>query len=263
VKQEVELRRTFDQVATDYDRVRPGYPVDLVDDIVSRSALSSGARILEIGCGTGLATLPFAERGFTMLCLDIGEHLVALSKNKFRDFPNVEIKLSSFEEWSSPENRFDLIMSASAFHWVDPDVGYSKIFQLLQPSGSVAIFTHYHPPPFEGFFDEVQNIYQRIVSEWEDPRSNPPLDEFIEERRKAIDQSALFQPVTVRKYPWSKEFTTDEYIMLLNTFSGHRALEDDRREVLFSSIADLIDQEYGGRITRPYLTTLYHAEKVN
>ncbi len=142
-----KLREIFDQVALDYDEVRPGYPADLVEDIIRLSDLPPNARILEVGCGTGIATLPFAVRGYSILCLDIGAQLLAVAGRNLEKFENVDTELVSFEEWKPETRRFDLFMSASAFHWVDPEVGYPKAAGVLKPSGSMAIFTHYHPAP--------------------------------------------------------------------------------------------------------------------
>ena len=83
------LRGIFDQAAQDYNEVRPGYPQLLVDDIIALSHLPAGGRILEIGCGTGQATLPFARRGYAMFCLDIGKDLAAIAARKCMPFPNL------------------------------------------------------------------------------------------------------------------------------------------------------------------------------
>lgn len=254
-----QLKEMFNQVALDYDEVRPGYPSDLVEDIIRLSGLPEDARILEVGCGTGIATRPFAERGYSILCLDIGAQLLALAEKNLKAFENVAMELVSFEEWEPEGQRFDLCMSASAFHWIETGVGYPKVASVLKPSSSMAIFTHYHPTPLTGFFEEVQTVYQRIVPEWKNPADNPPIEQFIAKRTAAIDDCAVFQPVTVRQYPWAKDFNTEQYLKLLNTYSGHRALEENRRSALFQGIADVIDKNYNGTVVRPYLSVLYFA----
>ncbi|MBI2952658.1 methyltransferase domain-containing protein, partial [bacterium] len=83
------LRTVFDQAALDYDAVRPGYPEELIEDVVAISLIPKGGRILEVGCGTGQATLPFARRGYSMLCLDIGKNLAAIAAQKCCQYPQV------------------------------------------------------------------------------------------------------------------------------------------------------------------------------
>ncbi|HEY3232571.1 MAG TPA: class I SAM-dependent methyltransferase [Roseiflexaceae bacterium] len=96
---EVSRRIIFDQVARDYDAIRPGYPAELIDDIVALSALHTVGHILEVGCGTGQATLPFAQRGYAILCLEIGAEMVAIAREKFRPYPKVRFQIVTFEDW--------------------------------------------------------------------------------------------------------------------------------------------------------------------
>jgi SAM-dependent methyltransferase len=86
-KRPISFRTSFNQVADDYHAVRPSYPPSLIKDVVSLAAIPSAGRILEIGCGTGQATIPFAERGYHMVCLDIGPALAALAEQKCRPYP--------------------------------------------------------------------------------------------------------------------------------------------------------------------------------
>lgn len=255
------LRTIFDQAALDYDEVRPGYPAELIEDVISISAIPKDGRILEIGCGTGQATVPFARRGYSMTCLDIGKELAALAAQKCRQYPKVHIQPISFEDWKPEENAFDLVMSATAFHWIPPEVGYPKAAKVLKDSGYIAIFSNEHPTPYTDFFHAVQEVYQRVVPEWNDPRTRPSTDERIRSTAAYINGTGLFEPVLVRRYPWTKDYTTEEYLKLLNTYSGHRSLEESKRLRLFREIGELIENEYGGTITRPYLAVLYIAKK--
>src|SRR5262245_17855886 len=117
------FRTGFDQVAAEYDAIRPGYPEPLIEDIISMSNLPADGLILEVGCGTGQATIPFAQRGYHMTCLDIGAALAALAAQNCRAYPEVQIQVASFETWEGNPDTFDLIISATAFHWIPPEVG--------------------------------------------------------------------------------------------------------------------------------------------
>ncbi len=261
MSEKAPLRTIFDGVAHDYDEVRPGYPEELIEDIISISDIPQGGRILEIGCGTGQATIPFAKRGYSMLCLDIGKELVAIACENCRQYPNVQIRNTSFEGWESEINSFDLVMSATAFHWIPPEIGYPKVAQVLKKSGYMAIFRHHHPTPYTGFFQAVQKVYQSVVPEWKDPSDGPSTEEEIRTTEDYINRIGLFEKVLVKQYPWSKTFDKVQYLKLLNTFSDHRNLEESRRLELFTGIGTLIEKEFGGTITRPYLSVLYLAKK--
>jgi ubiquinone/menaquinone biosynthesis C-methylase UbiE len=150
--------RTFDQAARDYDEVRPGYPEELIEEVISVSGIPEGGRILEVGCGTGQATVPFARRGYRMLCLDVGGNLLALAEERCRAYPGAEFLNASFEEWEPGGETFDLLVSATAFHWIPPEIGFPKAARVLGDSGHIALFWNMHPRPFTGFFEEVRRF---------------------------------------------------------------------------------------------------------
>lgn len=259
----------FNQTPQDYDAVRPSYPTELIEDVIALSAIPERASILEIGCGTGQATILFARRGaadtggYAMLCLDIGKDLAAIAAHKCDPYPNVTIQIASFEDWQPKGQTFDLAISATAFHWIPAQTGYTKIAQILKPRGSMALFWNRHPTPFTGFAVRVQQVYQRVVPEWGDPGKRPSTNEWIRARETSINKSGLFEPVLVKQYPWAKAYSTESYLRLLNTYSDHLALDERKRQKLFEGIGELIEREYGGIITRPYLSVLYIAQKID
>jgi SAM-dependent methyltransferase len=147
IQQPSTFRTSFDQAAADYDAVRPGYPPALIHEILNFARLSANGRILEIGCGTGQATIPFAQRGYQMTCLDIGPELAALVAKNCKPYPNVQIQVTSFEDWRPEPDKFDLVIAATAFHWIAPEIAYPKVARLLRETGALAIFSNEHPPP--------------------------------------------------------------------------------------------------------------------
>jgi len=255
------LRATFNRAAREYNAIRPGYPDALIEDIITRSGIPEGGKVLEIGCGTGQATLPFARRGYRILCLDIGANMLAVAKENLKAYPNVSFRHTSFEDWPARLGVFDLVFSATAFHWVPPGIGFPKAALALKPGAALAVFSNQHPRPFYGFFEEVQAIYRQYVPEWNDPTERPSTMDEIRSHAAYIEGTGLYQPVTVHTYPWNQTYSTEEYLRLLNTYSAHLHLEESRRRLLYQAIADLIERRYNGQIDRPYLAVLYLAMK--
>ena len=255
------LKSSFDQVAEEYDVIRPGYPDGLIEDVVRLSGIPAGGDLLEIGCGTGQATLPFARRGYSILCLDIGPDLLAIAANKHQGYPHIHFKNVSFEEWPLEPGRFDLVYSATAFHWIPIEVGYPKAALALKPGGALAIFLNEHPRPYHGFFAEVQSVYDRHVPEWRLRDDRPATDIKVRAQADAIRAIGLFASVESYNYSWMHTYTTSEYLSLLNTYSDHRNLGEIRRLKLFQAIGDLIEQRYGGKVEKPYLSVLHLARE--
>lgn len=260
-----KLRTTFDGAALLYDEVRPGYPEELFEDVVSLSGIPAGGRILEIGCGTGQATVPFARRGYGILCVELGENMTAVARSNLERYPLAEVRFGDFERWPLQRGAFDLAISATAFHWLDPEVAYPKVAGALADRGALGLFwnEHVHSDAGGDFFGEVQKIYNREAPEIVGPEDykGPPRPDEVPDRTPEIESSGLFDEITTRHYQWDQPYDAYGYLRVLNTYSGHRNLQDDTRARLFSGIADLIDSRYGGRIVKGYLTTLYVAHR--
>jgi SAM-dependent methyltransferase len=245
------LRTTFEQVPELYARARPSYPPRLFDDLVALARLPVGARIVEIGCGTGQATLPLAERGFAVTCVELGARLATIARQKLAGFPAVDVVVADFDTWETAE-RFDGAVAFTSFHWLDPETRFARVASLLRPGGVLAVTSTSHVAGGDDFFVDVQADYREVVPE--DTASHeggprPPDD--IEGLR--FDEE-LFEPVARHRYVWDVAYDADAYIAVLTTYSGHRALDAARREELFTRIRRRIEPRGGVRKT--YLATL-------
>jgi SAM-dependent methyltransferase len=136
------LGRVFNEVPELYDRVRPTYPADLFADLVTITGLDDQSSVLEVGCGTGQATRWLAQFGCAVRAVELGADMAALARQRLASFPNVEIETSSFEDWDDRGRRFDVLLSASAWHWVDPSIGWRRAREVLRPGGWMALLGH-------------------------------------------------------------------------------------------------------------------------
>jgi SAM-dependent methyltransferase len=260
----LQLSTTFDGDALLYDAVRPGYPEALFDDVVSLSGIPLRGRILEIGCGTGQATVPFARRGYRILCVELGENLAVVARRNLAAYPRVEVQSGDFEEWTLEAGTFDLAVSATAFHWLDPAVAYPKVARALRPGGAGPLLERARPKRRErGLLRAAQRVYEREAPEIvkpDDYKGRPQPHE-LPDRTAEIEASGLFDGVIRRDYRWDETYDAEGHLSILNTYSGHRSLNDASRERLFIGIRDLIEREHGGRIVKGYLTTLYFVRR--
>jgi SAM-dependent methyltransferase len=249
------LRATFDRAAGTYGAARPAYPDELFHDLVDIADLRQGARLLEVGCGTGIATRPLAERAFSIVCVELGSHLAGVARRNLAGLP-VEVHTSSFEAWEGRPSSFDLVYAATAWHWIDPEIGYAKARRLLRPGGHLALWRagHAFPPDYDPFFAEIQAVYDAIgeghPGEWPPDRPEDVPDDTGE-----IEASGLFNVIEVRRYVWALAYTRDEYIALLDTFSDHINMAPAKRERLYSWIR----QRAGEPVTRHWQAILHVA----
>ncbi|MDX3745532.1 class I SAM-dependent methyltransferase [Streptomyces sp. AK08-02] len=256
------LRDTFDEVAELYDRARPRYPRGLVDDLARAAGLGPGSRVLEIAPGTGQLTVPLAALGCALTAVELGPSLAAVARRNLRTFPLAEVTVADFEHWPLPAEPFDLVVCATAFHWLDPAVRLPRMARALRPGGLLALVTTHHVKGGTvDFFERVQRCYEM----W-DPATPPDLRQ-VDEADTATDireleNSEYFDRVTVRRHARDIAYSVDEYIDVLLTYSGHRALDAPSRAGLLADIRDLVETRYGGRLTKRYLHELITATRV-
>jgi SAM-dependent methyltransferase len=255
------LGRLFDEVAELYDRVRPEYPDQLFADLVAITGIDATSSVLEVGCGTGKATRSLATVGCQVTAVEPGPAMAAVAHQQLADSPNVEVEVSSFEDWDDRGRRFDVLVAASAWHWVDPSIGWPRARELLRPGGWMALLGHVvvRRPGEPEVYGETVELHERFCPghpAW----GHPPLEDEV----RATDQGwgevtepgPLFGDTIVRWYPVVQWFDGDGFADLLRTTSIYRGLDGDVRERLLDAIARHIRTHMGDRVPRRYLGVL-------
>ncbi len=257
------LKVTFDTVADRYHSARPDYPDGLYAALISAAGLQPGDRLLEVGSGTGKASVPLADRGFALTCLEPGLSLAATARRNLARYPFAQVVGQAFEDWqpSEPE-RFDLVFAATAWHWIDPAVGYRLAWRWLRPGGHLAVFEAGHVFPADGdpFFRELQEVYDEIgegmpAGTWHFAPGEQPG------HRAAIDGSGLFTVTFERHFDWEISYTAPEYIALLETFSSHIAMAGWQRDRLYGEIRRRLAARPDGKVRRHWGAVLQVAAR--
>ncbi|KAE9365767.1 putative methyltransferase [Stipitochalara longipes BDJ] len=257
------LRATFTENAELYDRIRPRCPPALFNDLETLARLGPQSRVLEIGPGTGQATLPLAQLGCSVLAVELGAEMAVVARRNLSSFPNVEIAISTFEDWPLPEQKFDLVVSANAFHWIDKKVRMSKAADALREGQGVLaiISTHHIKAGTEAFFDEVQRLYEEHGLA-PAPGLFLPAAQDIPKDASDFEREKRFREVEFRRYKWDQSYSTSEYLDLLSTYSNHHILSPDAKERFLKEVAKLIDNKFQGRITKGYMVQLAIAHRL-
>jgi SAM-dependent methyltransferase len=256
------LRTTFDSAARLYHKARPDYPERLYDELVRLAGLHPGDRLLEVGCATGKATIPLARRGFAITCVELGPELAAEARLNLAGLGDVDVVTAPFETWSPGPAQFDLVFAATAWHWVDPAVKYRRAWDALRPGGHLAIWeaTHVFPAGGDPFFTEIQDIYDEI-GEGLPPGAIRREPGQLPESTGEILASGLFRDVEVRHFDWEISYDAAGYIGLLDTFSGHIAMDGWQRDRLYGEIRRRLAARPDGRLRRGWGAVLHVASR--
>jgi SAM-dependent methyltransferase len=248
-----EFGSVFDDVAAEYDAVRPSYPAELIDSALEAGSLDSRSAVLEIGSGTGKLTELLVERGLRVRGIEPGANLVAAARKRIGHPEAVQFDVARFEDAELSEDTYDAVFSATAFHWVDPKVGWAKVASLLKPNGVLALLTYIdlydeRSTALEHDFLEVLREYApAIARDWSHPRTHEALIAGASERATnasevwdwimegmhamAVPEAAtLFDGVQLETAVSLGEQTADEVLALLRTTSLYFMVEPARRQ---------------------------------
>jgi SAM-dependent methyltransferase len=242
-----------------------------VNAAIASGGLGAASKILEIGCGTGKLTELLVDRGLRVHAVEPGANLVEAARRRIGDSAAVEFEIAKFEDAEIADGAYDAVFSATAFHWVDPEIGWPKVARILAAGGLFALLTHV------GLEDEderseamerelIELLIAYTSGKPEDWKLSPPFDEFLADARArsaditdawdwimsrgrhalAVPEAApLFADVQVDGRLLRDEYTADQVIAHMRTTSLWFMVDADRREAFEGDYRSLIER-YGG-----------------
>lgn len=238
----MDKRLLFNEDVINYDKMRPRYCRQLFKDIIEYADISDKKSAIEVGCGSGQATKPFLDTRCSVTAIELGEKFTIYTKEKFREYDNFHIINSSFEDYNFDNTRYDLLYSATAFHWIKPEIAYTKAMQMLKHGGTLALF--WNKPSFsmknDSLFNEIEDVYAEYF------HSNvTKVSEKIRQQKYTTIQKTIsdygFTNIKLKLYNNERRMTGIEYVNLLNTYSDHRALPKNTRIKFYDKIRDIIE----------------------
>jgi len=255
-----ERSRLFGQQAEAYDRFRPSYPDAVIDELLGPEP--GGLEVLDVGCGTGIASRLMAQRGAKVLGVELAPRMAAIARGH-----GVEVEIAAFEGWDAAGRTFDRVTSAQAWHWLDLPVATAKAASVLRPGGRLGLIWNagYQPDDLADALDEV---YAKVV-----PRGGHRLFRGYAADRSSDMKTGLgseidavsavrdFGAPTEKWFPWTRTYRRDEWLDQLVSRSDHAALEAAVRDRLFEAIGAAID-DYGGSFVMNFETVLITATRL-
>jgi SAM-dependent methyltransferase len=229
---------SFGSVAEQYDRFRPTYPASLIDDLAGLRP----AKVLDVGCGTGKVAVSLAERGLSVLGVEVDERMAEVARGH-----GIDVQVAAFESWDNAGRTFDLITCGDAWHWIDPARGVAKTADVTETGGTIARFwtTALLSEPAIAAFDPIYRTYApEIARVWRPSESTP---RFHASRRDPVAASEAFSPTEMRTYQWERRLSSDEWVGMAATISDHQRLGPERLQTLLQSLRKAAD-ELGGAI---------------
>jgi SAM-dependent methyltransferase len=256
--------RSFNEVAELYLAVRPGYPGAAIDDLVDLAGLRGGGRALEVGAGSGQLTVPLAERGLRVVALEPGADTALIARRRLATFPRVRVEEVRLEDWPLEASAFDLVISASAWHWIDQEPGFGIAHDALRPHGVIALLWNVAVagPGSIALHEVVQPAYVRWAPELGEEYELTEPDR-ADHDGDGLRDTPLFNEFQIHRYPWREQYTADRYVDLLRTFSDHIVLPSAVAASLLADIRDRIERNLGGVVVVDRVTVMKTAHRAS
>ena len=250
----------FDEQAERYDRCRPAYPDALIDELLGPEP--AGLDVLDVGCGTGIASRQMAQRGAKVLGVEPAPRMAEIARSH-----GIDVEISAFEEWDAADRSFDRVTSAQAWHWLDLPLATSRAASVLRPGGSLCLFWNAGWQP-DGLADALEAVYASVVPSgghrmfrgYAADRSIDAKTE-LESVLDAVSATTDFGALTMRWFPWTRAYRREEWVEQLHSRSDHTALEHDVLDRLLDGIAAAID-DHGGSFVMSFETILVTATRL-
>jgi SAM-dependent methyltransferase len=255
-----ERSKLFDQEADCYDRCRPNYPDAVIDDVVGPNAV--GRTVLDVGCGTGIASRQMAQRGARVLGVEAGPRMAAIARRH-----GIDVEVGAFEDWDPSGRIFDRVTSAQAWHWLDMPIATAKAASVLQPGGRLCLIWNAGCHP-DDLADELARVYAIVLpggvhQVFRGYAANRSTDvkSGLTSVVDAIKGVPEFGPATTAWFPWTRHYRRDQWLEQLRSRSDHTALEPSVQGRLFDAIGTAID-DHGGSFVMSFETALISATRL-
>jgi SAM-dependent methyltransferase len=255
-----ERSRLFDQQAEAYDRFRPTYPDAVIDELLG--PVPGGLDVLDVGCGTGIASRQMAQRGARVLGVDLGPRMAEIARGH-----GIAVEVAAFEGWDPAGRTFDRVTSAQAWHWLDLHTATAKAASVLRPDGRLCLIWNAGCQP-AALADALGEVYASVV-----PRGghrvfrgyaadqSTDLRSGLDSEMDAISAAPGFGAPTTKWFPWTRAYQRDEWLDQLLSRSDHTALNPEVLNRLLEDVGAAID-DYGGSFIMDFETALITASRL-
>lgn len=253
---------SFDKFAQTYDDVRPKYPKQLYKDIKNFCSISQNTNLLEIGTGSGIATKAIAELGSQIVTVEPGDNLIKVAQSNLSNFNNIKFVCDTFENCKFKDQQFDIILSATTFHWLEKESKYKDCYSYLKDNGFLILFWNSFCRENTKIMKQIDEIYAKNLSDTYESKNDVNtgvLDKIIK-REKELIENEMFYLAALKRYKTEYVYDSNSYVELLKTYPKIIKLDTETRNKFLAEIKTVI-KENGNQIKIPILTSLYILRK--
>jgi SAM-dependent methyltransferase len=228
--------RSFGAVAGEYERGRPNYPADAVDEMISVLGLHRDSTVIDLAAGTGKLTRALTPRFRRVIAI---EPLRGMLDQLRVSLPEVEAMEGTAEAMPLPDASADAVFAAQAFHWFANEDALDEIVRVLRPAGGLGLIWNISPwetreGPWFGALDDLLDSGPADLSvarghasgAWRDP----------------VDADERFEPLAHASFPHAQRLTREDFLASLLSRSYMAMLKPDERRAVFADVERLLER---------------------
>lgn len=208
--------RSFGRLATEYDRLRPGYPPEVLRSVV-------GTVVVDVGAGTGKLTAALARSGRRVVAVEPDPGMRAVLAD--RRLPDVEVVDGAAERLPLGSGTASAVVYGQSWHWAEPLAAAAEARRVLVDDGQLLLLANM-PDLGVDWVRELNGLAGL-------PRELPDVTPFDVEG---------FSADGVTRVPWEQSLSADELVALFSTFSRVSTREPADRERVLRAIRSLLEE---------------------
>lgn len=244
----------YSSVVQTYNLVRPEYSASLIAQLINTAKFPANANILEIGAGSGKATVHFAQLGYGLTCLEPNPGFCQILAKNCQSYSQVKIINRAIEEWSVQLNYFDFVLAANAWHWLNPTIAESKIYQCLKADGKLILLWNMSPQLDYSLYRKLEPVYQIHAPQLVRYETEQTQREILAELGNIMLASGKFRELRQLIVPCSLNYSAKKYLLLLSTFSPYLNLTENVRQNLWNALNSIFTQNNINQLNLSFLS---------
>lgn len=244
-----------------YAAHRAPYVPAMIDVACEQLPPVAEAHLLEVGSGPGNATQHFVEQGYQLTCVEPNTTACEFARERFQNYPNVEIINSTFEEWDAPAEQFDGAIASTSFHWLHPDIRCKKMYELLKPDGKIILLWNTAPQPIPEIYQYLHPLYEQFIPLLAHHDNLAIQQHNLEEISQSLLASNYFCDLTLHHVTKTLLYKSEDYLSLLTTISPYIALEKAIKDQFFAELRQVFQTYHIEEIPTRYMCAAHIAHK--
>ncbi len=251
----------YSEVAQAYERTRPRYPAKILAHLQEIAQLHSLKAVLEIGAGPGIASIEFAKMGVDMICLEPSLPACKLAQQKCAAYPNVQFINTTFEDWELTNQKFDLVVATTSFHWLTPEIRTQKTAAALKEDGLLILLWNTPPQLNYKVYQALTDIYQNHAPELNKYETLANYQENLGKMGQEVINSGYFEDLTEEYLINKVNYSIDDYLTLLSTLSPYIRLQTEQKDRFFAELRQILQLNFDNQLQLTYLSMMQMAHK--